>query len=83
MIVCNNRDTVIVRPQNPSGYEPFHVLLYEDIHFVTPHYQSLRMRQTAATSSTSTSNTDASVLVHRPRGQLDSITDSDLSFPLM
>ena len=39
-------DRIIISPTEPSNQEPYHILLYEDINFNTPHYQSLRPRQT-------------------------------------
>ena len=39
-----NEDRVFISPSTQTNHEPYHILLYEDHNFNTPHYQSLRPR---------------------------------------
>ena len=35
-------DRLVISPSISSNHDPYQILLYEDINFVTPHYQSVR-----------------------------------------
>ena len=43
-------DRLVISPSIVSNHEPYQILLYEDINFVTPHYQSVRPIQSVIES---------------------------------
>ena len=44
-------DRVIISPSTQNNHESYHILLYDEAVFITPHYQSLRPRQQIVVNS--------------------------------
>ena len=36
------QDRVTISPSSQTNHEPYHILLYDEAHFASPHYQSVR-----------------------------------------
>ena len=43
-------DRIVISPSISSNHDPYQILIYEDINFVTPHYQSVRPIQSVIES---------------------------------
>ena len=71
----NDRDRIIINPREPTTDEPFHLMLFSEDNFISPHYQSIlpltsaSVQSTTSTTTSSTTNTQSNVKepnVHLP-----------------